>query len=66
MTTLTYSVEVVPGQVQRPITDFKGARDDFMVYEVNSPELVKCSLITASVYLNLTTSSNIFYWQGEK
>ena len=29
--------QVVLGQVQRPITYFRGARDDFMVHDVNNP-----------------------------
>ena len=41
-TTITHifslvSTEVVPRQVQQPITNFTGPGDDFMVHSVNSP-----------------------------
>ena len=34
---LQFFVEVVLGWVQWPITYYRGARDDFMVYDVNNP-----------------------------
>ena len=42
MLTITFyfilkSIVVVPRQVQQPITYFRGARDDFMVHDVNNP-----------------------------
>ena len=35
------NIKVVPGQVQQPMTYFRGARDNFMVHDVNKPSKAK-------------------------
>ena len=41
MATLTFfplmETEMIPGQMQRPITYVRGARDDFMAHDVKQP-----------------------------